>query len=243
MSVMQTCGRVFLFLVMVAVVLVQATRNRRDEPQPPKPNVPVAPAFYAPSSDRSTLVAVDNPMQIEKAKTAATAINAFGFKLLAGVVAGQQHENVFLSPLSVFTALTMTENGAVGQTRAAMRHALSVPAAMSEDTLHEAASALLKELRSQKGIDLSIANALWSDMKLPLAPSFVQRCQHLYDADATTLDFNKPAAVDTINGWVKEKTRGKISSIVTPELVRASQAILTNAVYFRGTWLYQFSKS
>jgi len=98
-------------------------------------------------------------------------------------------------------------------------------------------------LQSQKGAELAIADALWSDIKVPLSPDFIQRCRKLYEAEATTLDFSKPAAANTINNWVKEKTRNKIPSIVTPDMVRASAAIITNAVYFHGKWQTQFPKA
>src|SRR5258708_36866094 len=106
------------------------------------------------------------PVQPEKSKIAATALNDFGLQLI-GRVAAHKHENLFVSPLSVFVALTMAETGSDGQTRAAMRHALSVPASVSEDTLHQATSALLKALNSQQSVQLSLANALWSDPSLP----------------------------------------------------------------------------
>ena len=180
---------------------------------------------------------------VNKARPAATAINTFGIKMLTDMAAQHQHQNVFISPLSIFAALVMTENGASGQTRDAMRKTLAIPDSLSEAGLHGSASTLLKLLQSQKGAELAIANALWSDIKVPLSPDFIQRCRKLYEAEATTLDFSKPAAANTINNWVKEKTRNKIPSIVTPEIVRASEAILTNAVYFHGKWQTQFPKA
>ena len=174
-------------------------------------------------------------------ETAAGAVNAFGLKLFSEV-AGRSHENIVVSPLSVFLALAMTENGAAGSTREAMRQALAVPGAVSDQVWHQSASALLKSLQSQKGVRLSIANALWSDARLPLAPAFVERCRNLYQADANTLDLSKLEAVDTINRWVRQKTQDKIPEIVGPADVTASLAILTNAVYFKGGWDYKFEK-
>lgn len=181
------------------------------------------------------------PVQTEKSKIDATSLNDFGLHLI-GRVAAHKHENLFISPLSVFAALTMAETGSDGQTRAAMRHAMSVPASVSEDTLHQATAALLKSLNSQQDVELSIANALWSDPSLPLSPRFVRESKELYEADARTLDFKAPSAADVINDWVKQKTHDKIPSIVTPDIVRASKAILTNAVYFRGKWSVPFPK-
>src|SRR5215813_6083770 len=181
------------------------------------------------------------PVQDTNPQSASKSINTFGLKLLADVAGQRKHENVFISPLSVFVALTMTETGAAGKTQTAMRHALAVRG-LSEDALHDSASALLHALASRKGVELSIANGLWSDARLPLSADFIEKCRKLYAADATTLDFSQANAADTINTWVSEKTHGKILYIVDPGIVRASNAILTNAVYFQGRWEHKFSK-
>jgi len=173
---------------------------------------------------------------------AADAVNRFGLKLLAEMAGHGKAQDVFISPLSVFFALAMTESGAAGQTRADMRKALAVPGTVGEDALHESASALLKSLQAQTGVRLSIANALWSDARLPLAPSFVERSRNFYQAEATTLDLSSPGAADTINAWVKQKTEEKIPTIVSPDNLRGSPAVLTNAVYFKGGWEYKFDK-
>jgi serine protease inhibitor len=201
-----------------------------------------ATAQTARKSKTAPTTKASGPVQTEKSKIAATALNDFGLKLATGAAARNPNGNLFVSPLSVFVALTMAETGADGQTRAAMRHALSVPAGVREDTLHQATSALLKSLNSQQGVELSIANALWSDPSLPLSPRFVQQSKELYAADARTLDFRSAGAADVINEWVKEKTHGKIPDIVSPEVVRVSKAMLTNAVYFRGKWSVPFPK-
>ena len=175
--------------------------------------------------------------------SATQAINTFGLKLVTDVAAGEKHRNVFVSPLSVFAAMAMAETGAAGKTQKEIRQALSVSPSMSEDTLHQSISALLKSLQSQKGVELSIANALWSNQRWPLAARFVQQCHKFYEAQATTLDFTQPSSVaNTINNWVKEKTKGKIPEIVSPAAVREAKAILTNAVYFKGGWTYIFDK-
>jgi serpin B len=189
--------------------------------------------------------AVANPAmnQDNSANSAASAVNSFGMKLLADVAGERRHQNVFISPLSVFVALTMTETGAAGKTQAAMRNAMAVPDNLNDDALHQSASALLKALALRKGVELSIANALWSDVRAPLSAEFIEKCRKLYAADATTLDFAQPQAAEAINRWVSSKTQGKIPSIVNPAGVKDSNAILTNAVYFKGRWEYQFSKT
>jgi serine protease inhibitor len=177
---------------------------------------------------------------IEQSKPAAESQNRFGLNLLSHESAAHPHSNVFISPLSLYLALAMTEGGAAGKTRAAMRKTLEVPDSITEDAMHESASALLQSLRSQKGTELAIANALWSDPSMPLAPAFVEKSKTLYDAEAKTLEFMKPGAADIVNAWVSEKTKTKIPKIVTPEIVQAARALLTNAVYFAGKWRNEF---
>ena len=176
------------------------------------------------------------------AKSAAQSQNSFGLKLMADLAAEHPRKNVFISPLSIYLALAMAETGSAGKTRSAMRHTMAVPGALSEDAFHESAAALSHVLRTRRDVELAIANALWSDPSLPLAPAYVQRCRELFEAEATTIEFLKPDAADIINNWVKQKTKAKISEIVAKQQVAASKAILTNAVYFKARWLDTFSK-
>jgi len=223
--------KIYFWFLPCSLLASMAFAQAAKTPAPAKAATPSAPAIVTQE-------------QLEKSHMSSAALNQFGLKLVSDLAAHQGHKNLFVSPLSLFLALAMTENGAEGGTRSAMRQTLAVPAGVSEDALHESAAALMKTLQSQKGIELSIANALWSDASLPLAADYVARCRNFYQAEATTLDFSKAkAAADTINGWVSQKTHDKIPAIVDQISFAAAKAILTNAVYFRGRWDYQFSKA
>jgi serpin B len=69
----------------------------------------------------------DDEKLIDAAKIAVAAQRTFGLALLRDVAVRKPAQNVFLSPLSVFLALHMTENGSAGATRTAMRKALALP--------------------------------------------------------------------------------------------------------------------
>jgi len=163
--------------------------------------------------------------------------------MVAALSARKPQKNVFISPLSIFMALAMTENGAGGATRDAMRQALSVPPGLSDDQLRGSSSALLKVLQAERGAELSIANALWSDRSMPLSADFVKRCKTSYQVDVTSLDFQNPAATNEIEKWVEEKTHGKITGLISPGALLTTRALLTNAVYFHGKWASQFPKN
>jgi serine protease inhibitor len=199
--------------------------------------------IVAPMANSSKASINPDATQIQAARPAASAMSDFGLKMTVEMAARQPRKNIFVSPLSVFLALSMAEAGSEGKTRAAIRHGLSVPESFSEVQLHNSAAAVLKSLRSQTGVELDIANALWSDPSLPLSPQYVERCRQLFAAQATSLDLRQPAAASSINDWVKQNTHGKIPTIVSPEVLRNAEAVLTNAVYFRGRWQEPFPRN
>lgn len=184
-----------------------------------------------------------DPLVIAEGKPVSAAVNDMGTRMVADLSAQKPQKNIFISPLSIFMALAMTESGAGGNTRDAMRQVLAVPQDLSDDQMRGSASALLKVLQGERGAELSIANALWSDRSLPMSPDFVKQCSKFYQADATTLDFKQPSSAAEINRWVRGKTHDKISDLISPEVLAGTRALLTNAVYFHGKWAYQFPKN
>lgn len=175
-------------------------------------------------------------------KIAVTAQRTFGLHLLRDIVSAKPGRNVFISPLSIFLALQMTENGSTGATRTAMRKVLALPDRDASE-LNASAAALQSALKSRDATALIIANALWADQHFPLAPDFVKMCESTFGARAASLNFVDPKAADEINNWVESNTNGKIGSIVTPDIVRKAAVILTNAVYFAAKWRSEFPVS
>jgi serpin B len=159
----------------------------------------------------------------------------FGARLVAELAVERPRENIFVSPASIAMALGMAELAASDPARNAIRQ-----------TLHASSSELAgmsRDLRARKGVDLSVANAVWSDLRIPLSPDFISRAKSLFAAEARTLDFQDPRAADVLNAWVRRETRDKIDGIVNRQIVAASRMILTNAVYFRGRWVDPFKKN
>lgn len=172
----------------------------------------------------------------------AHSLNAFGLRLLQEEASRAPEKNIFISPLSVFLALAMAEVGAAGETKSAMRQALSLPADATQEALNQATVALMKKLRLAKSVDLTIANALWADVEATVAAEFLSVCQEVYDAAVQAIELSQPGAAIAINKWVAEKTRGNIRDIVTPGDIAGAPAVITNAVYFRGKFSIPFRK-
>jgi serine protease inhibitor len=172
----------------------------------------------------------------------AFSLQSFGLTLLRQESAQTPKQNVFISPLSTFLALAMTENGASGETKAAMRKVLALPTDANEETFNECVVTLMKSLQSQGKAELAIANALWLDAKSTISSDFVSVCEKIYDSAVQRMDLSQPSSASRINAWVSEKTRGKIPTIVTPNGIRGLPAILTNALYFKGKFWVAFPK-
>jgi serpin B len=135
----------------------------------------------------------------------------------------------------------MTYNGASGSTKDAMAKTLGY-LGVSLDAVNAGNKALLANLESPgEGIEISVANSLWARKNVEFKSEFMQRNRDFFGAEVSTLDLGDPAAKDTINSWVKDKTRGKVNGIVD-QIDRDSVLFLVNAVYFKGIWSELFDR-
>lgn len=167
--------------------------------------------------------------------------NRFGLKLFKQITATEPaDQNVFISPLSVSMALGMTYNGANGTTRDAMAQTLE----LQDLTIEEANAAyrsLIKELVNlDPGVRFNLANSIWHRDDWTFEQPFLNTCQEYFDAEVRGLDFNDPGSVDVINGWIEDATNGKIEDVIQA-IDPLSVMFLINAIYFKGTWLYEFN--
>ena len=171
-----------------------------------------------------------------------TAVNDLGVRLLKDLARRDPGANVFVSPASVELALAMTYNGAGGSTRTAMAKALG----LDKMTLGEANRANADLLALLKGIDpeveIDIANSLWGRQGVAFDDGFIQRSTASYGAEVRPVDFADQASADTINSWVRDKTKGKIAQLVDHMAIQDAVLVLVNALYFKGAWSAPFDK-
>lgn len=187
-----------------------------------------------PNSEASPSSPLGNPEQkIVAANT------KFGFKLFSEILKQQQGKNIFISPSSIAMALAMTYNGASGSTQKVMAQALELKGLSLQQI--NAAYAQLKNLfvSPDSNVKLNVANSLWADKNIRFNPDFIQRNQNFYRAKVTNLNFKDPGVPQTINGWVKENTQGKIDQIID-QINPNEVLLLINAIYFKGSWSQEF---
>lgn len=187
------------------------------------------------------------PSEIElsaKSVTIVEADNQFGIDLIRKMTVAQSEEkNLMVSPLSVSLALGMVYNGADGETKTQMEEMLH-KTGLSASDINQSYKDLVSALASHDPkVDLSISNAIFYRKDFAVKQPFITTNQTYYDAQVSALDFdNQSQTLGTVNGWVNNKTHGKIPEILQ-EVKPEDVMYLLNAVYFNGQWKYRFDSS
>lgn len=156
--------------------------------------------------------------------------------------AAETNDNLFISPLSLSEGLGLALPGARGQTEAEMRDLLGWDAASRPELLVKDYDRFLTSTGDDK-VALSVANALWLSNRLDFTPDYLRAAKNGFGANARKVDFggNPAGSANTINGWVSEQTRERITKIVDASGFNdLTAAVLTNAVWFKADWSVPF---
>jgi len=165
--------------------------------------------------------------------------NTFGFEMLKKLQSNDPDGNLFISPLSIAAALSMTLNGAAGDTKTDMQQTMQL-SDWEIQQLNSAWSCLLEILpQLDEDVDVNIANSIWYRQGFTVRPEFLDANTQNYDSEVAALNFGDPSALTTINGWVDQKTNGLIETILD-EIPANAVMYLINAIYFKGAWRKEF---
>lgn len=194
------------------------------------------------SKENTTTPKDPKPVNLtEKNRQVITLSNAFGINLFKETAQASEG-NLMLSPLSATAALSMLINGCEAETYNQIRDMIGYQD-LSIEEINETYQSLSKQLLSlDPEINLALANAVWYRQGFEVKSPFLEKLQTAYDARTAALDFSSPSALTTINGWASDNTNGKIDKVLE-EIEPDAVMFLMNALYFKGTWTYQFDKS
>ena len=153
--------------------------------------------------------------------------------------------NLFFSPHSIWSALTLAFFGAEGDTHIEMAQAMGLAALNKVDVMRAFRFILFwqnfehSEESASSSNELRVANRLYFDQG-----EKVKRCmKELFHNEIEMVDFKGASeeARQTINAWVETQTNERIKDLVPPGAVDGkSRMVLVNAAYFKGTWVSQF---
>ncbi|XP_062351140.1 leukocyte elastase inhibitor-like [Cinclus cinclus] len=161
----------------------------------------------------------------------------FALDLLRKLCEKKSGQNVFFSPFSISSALSMVLLGSRGSTEAQIGKVLSLN--NSRDA-HNGYQSLLSEINdpNTKYI-LRTANRLYGEKTFDFLASFIESSQKSYHAGLEQMDFLHAweDARKQINGWVEERTEGKIQNLLAEGILNSlTRLVLVNAIYFKGSW-------
>jgi len=203
-----------LFL-LVFMILAGSCKKDPEGPKQPKP-------IYLP----------------EKAGEVIAGSNGFGIDLFR-VTALEADDNMMLSPLSASTALTMLLNGCNTQTYEQIQEMLGY-GELTQEEINKTYKSLVGQLLTvDPEVELALANAVWYRQDFEVKPDYLSIMDSAFVAQIGALDFSDPSALETINSWANDNTNGKIPKVLD-EIEPDAVMFLMNALYFKGTWTYQF---
>ncbi|MDI6719600.1 MAG: serpin family protein [Methanomicrobiales archaeon] len=150
--------------------------------------------------------------------------------------------NIFFSPFSLSSALAITLEGARGETAEEIRAVFGFPE--NETIRREGFAAIYAGINSgDRNYTLRTANALWAEKTYPFLPGYIDIAGRYYAANVTNLDFinaPEPSRI-AINAWVEEQTEERIRDLLPAGSIDPlTRLVITNAIYFEGTWVKQF---
>lgn len=164
----------------------------------------------------------------------------FAFNIFKELNNEDSDKNIFISPLSISTALTMTYNGANSTTKEAMGKALEYEG-IENTEISQSYNNLLNYLDNiNKKVELNTANSIWIREGEAIKEDFLSNNRSNFNAEISELDFSKEASVDTINKWISDATKGKIDKMLEPPIDPNVIMYLINAIYFKGEWSNKF---
>jgi len=167
-------------------------------------------------------------------------ISDFGIVLFKTLFNYEENRNLFFSPYSIWSALSLAYFGSEGETKAQLQRTLGVTNKMQTLSDWRKREQLYSKREKQNEYIFRLANRAYFDLAVNLRPCM----QKVLNSETRVVNMtDTPALVSQVNNWVSNATKSRIRDLVSPADVANANMILANAAFFKGTWLYQFKKS
>ena len=176
-------------------------------------------------------------------KEVINANNEFAFDLYSELDKSESG-NIFYSPYSISAALAMTYEGAKDQTAKEMKSVFHFP---ESNVLRPNFAAIYNDINKENDqYALKTGNALWVQQDYPFLADYMSRVEKYYGGKAANVDFinETEKTRQTINSFIEAQTNNKIKDLIPAGFLGPlTRLVLTNAIYFKGTWQWQFDEA
>jgi len=211
-----------LVFLIAGIVLASGCTNSTVTPLSPTPsnNASVEPSALSEIVVSNNLFALDMYRELSK----------------------KENDNIFFSPYSILTALSIAYEGARGKTAEEMRDVLHIP--VDNTSRREGFRRLILDLTPKKApYELHTANALWIQKGYPIKEDYINVVRSYYLAELQALDFSgdPEGARKIINEWVEKQTNKRIRDLIPSGAIdELTRLVITNAIYFKANWASRF---
>ncbi|XP_053574232.1 plasminogen activator inhibitor 1 [Bombina bombina] len=169
----------------------------------------------------------------------------FGVRLFREVLQDHGGKNLGFSPYGAFSALSILQSGAAGETLAQIRKNLNF--GPQKKTVFASLRQLRQEIRGSQESgneprSVHVADGLFVQRDLRLDPGFLRRFQATYQRPVTQVNFtDEIQSRKILNQWVENHTDGMIPDLLgSNSIPPLTRLILLSAVHFNGKWILPF---
>lgn len=150
-----------------------------------------------------------------------------------------EKQNIALSPPTIWWLQAMAANGATG----ANQDRFTAPLGYDPQRQPEAndyCRSILGHYNSTP--DICVGVSAWFAMSHRANKAFVKMAKDSFGAEVSTIDMTSPRAIEKMNAWGAQATRGKIQNVLK-QLPPDSVAVLMSAAYLKALWDVPFRES
>lgn len=203
--------------------------------------VNITPTGIKPKNIESELLNNEfNPENIKRNESLISSNKEFAWDIFKKLNEEDSDKEIFISPLSISSMLTMALNGAEGTTKETLIKGLMYDG-ISVNELNEGYAYLIDRTSNiDEKVDIEITNSIWIRNSFNVNQNFIDLNKIFFNADVEYLDFSDFSAAQTINNWISRKTRNLITNIIDPPIREDVMMYLINAIYFKGEWTDAF---
>ena len=153
----------------------------------------------------------------------------FQFSLFSKINSKYKENNLVISPLSIYQAISLVTNGANEQTQKELLYLLDNK---DIEEINMINMKILNKIKDKSSIE--IANAIMS--KTAPLNTFTEIAKNTFNSEILPLK-----SANQINKWCAKQTHGKINKIID-KLDPLTYMLVLNAIYFKGEWMYPFEE-
>ena len=165
----------------------------------------------------------------------------------AASLAGED-ENIVLSPWGVASLFALLQTGARGYTSHGMARALQIGG--DDIPAPDVVAATFRQMResivrsASDDVEVELSDSVWLRPGFDVRSDFLSICRDAFDAEVGTTEMGE-AGRRAINGFVAERTHGRIAGLLSPPALDDPDTALVaiGAVYLKAKWQVPFMRS